>query len=712
LLRSATRQQPSFSQEGAPGTSLLICFLVLPLLAQTINQDPVIRISVDLVQVDAVVTDAKGRHVANLTRNDFEIVEDGKPQSITTFSFVEGPTSQTPTKPGTLPNDRSATRTEPNLPAPQMLRQTQVQRTIVLVADNLGLAADDIPGVRKAMRSFVENQMRPGDLVSIMTTSGGVGATQQVTNDKRQVYAAIDRVRYVAGRTGQTWYEPVRKIDVASEVENASNRRLNAVRRPFLGSGTVQILKYAIEGLREVQGRKAIVLFSDGFPQSADPIVQLANRASVVIYTLDPRGLASFFLSAVDYCKPPLCIPRREESARESFYRESQKSLDQLARGTGGIFFHDNNDLQQGLANALEDMSSYYLIGYQPQRGDFEPVRGIAKFHKIEVRVLKPGLSVRSRNGFVGVPDAPVSSQTDKVESAGAALGRALRSPFRTDGLPVQLSAFYSASVGKDAKTHGHLTTLRAMLALDAHALQFADAAAGRKALDLEVAAAVYGPDGELVTRSDRKFSLEITASELSEILASGLVYGLDVQIPKPGPYQLRVAAWDASSHRTGSASEFVEIPDFSRSGITLSSLLLSDSDLARNAELVRAGVIGPGNPVTRAFARGAALSYDCTGFGAILDRQTGKPSVEVEIGLFRGAEQVFQGTRMPLAVADGNSSDAIHITGAIRLPQGLPPGDYAVELRAYDRLDKKHPSGVTQWTDFSLVSMPLADSR
>jgi hypothetical protein len=83
-----------------------------------------------------------------------------------------------------------------------------------------------------------------------------------------------------------------------------------------------------------------------------------------------------------------------------------------MARGTGGIFFHDNNDLDQGLANALDDLSSYYLVGYQPQRADFNQVGGLPQFHKIEVKVLRAGLHVRSRNGFLGTPDLqPVTEQ-------------------------------------------------------------------------------------------------------------------------------------------------------------------------------------------------------------------------------------------------------------------------------------------------------------
>ena len=572
------------------------------------------------------------------------------------------------------------------------------------MADDLGLSADDIPNVRKAMKSFVDQQMRGGDLASIMTTSGGMGAMQQLTNDKRQLRASIDRIHYVAGRTGLTWYDPVHRPDKAGE----ANARLNAIRRPFLAMGTIGALSYAIQGLREMPGRKAIAFFSDGFMQSAGGLVELANRASVVLYTLDPRGLASFSLTAVDVCldcaKPGAIEIEVEEAKRQAAYRDSQTSLDQLARGTGGIFFHDNNDLDQGLATALDDMASYYLIGYQPQREDFDQARGGPQFHKIEVKVLRPGLQVRSRNGFVGVPDPPAVSEDAARKSGKEEVRKALFSPFHSNGFPVQLSAFYSAATVKDPKTGRRPTLLRAMLAIDARALRFNNTPEGRKQLDLDIVAAAYGANNEVVTSSDRTFSVAMTPDEMNQIVASGLVYGFEFAILQPGPYQLRVAAWDANSERAGSAATFVEIPDFNRTGIALSSVQLYDSDSKRNEELTRAGVIGAGSAVTRVFALGAVLRYECTVYGPLIDRQTGKPKIDVAVRLFRGPEQIFSGQPFPLAIADGNSTAAVHVTGEITLPATLPPSDYALELSVHDRLEKKPLQGAAQWVDFTLV--------
>ena len=151
------------------------------------------------------------------------------------------------------------------------------------------------------------------------------------------------------------------------------------------------------------------------------------------------------------------------------------------------------------------------------------------------------------------------------------------------------------------------------MMAIDARGLKFTDTPDGMKQLNLDIVAAAYGANNEVVASSDRTFSVAMTQDEMYRTVTSGLVYNFEIGIPKPGPYQLRVAAWDANSERAGSASTFVEIPDYNRAGIALSSVQLYDSDAKRNGELTRAGVLGAGSAVTRVFASGAVLKYDCT---------------------------------------------------------------------------------------------------
>jgi hypothetical protein len=213
-------------------TAIPLYLSLLPLLAQTGGQDSAIRVTVDLVQLDATVTDSQGHHVPNLRPDDFVILEDGKPQKITHFSYVAG--TAPPAAPQPVAKQRERTPEVLNLAPAKPLTQQQVHRTIVMLADDLGLSGDDIPNVRKAMKSFVDTQMQTGDLVSVMTTSGGMGAMEQLTNDRSRLYAAIDRIRYVTGRIGQTWYDPVDIHGDAQDLQAGFKAHLDAIRNPLI----------------------------------------------------------------------------------------------------------------------------------------------------------------------------------------------------------------------------------------------------------------------------------------------------------------------------------------------------------------------------------------------------------------------------------------------------------------------------------------------
>jgi VWFA-related protein len=610
---------------------------VFALAAQTPSADPTIRVSVNLVQVDAMVTDAQGHRVAGLKPEDFEILEDGKPQKITRFSYVQG----------AVPPVGAASR--PTTFARQ-LRPEDIRRTIVLVADDLSFGPAEFQRVRAVLKDFVDRRMQPGDLVSIMTTSGGMGAREQLTNDKQALYAAIARIVFSPGRNqfgpfilGEEDGKPRYKWET-------DDRALAAMRAPYFAAGSTSAVGYAIQALRDMPGRKAVALFSAGFTGATPPIVEMAQRSSVVVYTFDMRGIIATW-----------------DGHLPAGFWASQGSMEQLASHTGGVCYHESNNFGASLASALDDMSSYYLLGYQPQREDFDEVNGRPRFHRIQVRMLRPGLRVRSRDGFIGVPDEPSVSNAD----AGGELRKALNSPFAGGAVPVELSADYSATASGRS---GHLqATLRTLMVVDAGNLTVEDIAGGKKRLVLDVLAGIWGDGDKPIASVDRKFTIEKTAEDMASSL-SGLAIGIDVPVAKPGGYQMRAAVRDAVSGQSGSATRFIEIPDFNGRSLVLSSLRLSDR------------VVAPGMP----------FLYDCEVFGARRDKETAKPKLEMEVRLFRGPEKIFTGHRIPV--------ESTRAAGQIKLPPTLPPGEYSIELAVYDTTGKGPAPRASQWADFRLA--------
>jgi hypothetical protein len=170
-----------------------------PAAARQQGDDEVVRITTNLVQVDAVVTDDKGRPVTDLRPEDFEILEDGHPQVITNFSYISSASASAAEPAAATP--APAKNAPPVRPA--RLRQTDAHRTIVLVVDDLGMSFESINFTRQALKKFLEEQLRPDDVAAVVRTRGGVDALQQLTSDKKQLTAAIERVRWNSfGRTG------------------------------------------------------------------------------------------------------------------------------------------------------------------------------------------------------------------------------------------------------------------------------------------------------------------------------------------------------------------------------------------------------------------------------------------------------------------------------------------------------------------------------
>lgn len=644
---------------------VLLPFLLIATLTQ--STDPTIRVSVDLVQVDAVVTDAAGKHVEGLGEKDFEILEDGRPQRITHFSFVRA-AQRTTQAPAAAPYSKASAPVTP-------MRREQVSRTIALVADDLGLSAERFPAVKTAMKNFVDQRMQPGDVVSILTSSGGNGAFQQFTNDPRQLHAAIDTMHWFPGRAGLSSFAPVEDGDPTMTAKlqqvrgemRALQARVAAENSSNLAAGTLSAVRYAIQGLKEMPGRKGLVLVSEGFQYSPfwDNLIDEANRAGVVLYTIDARGMTVTGLTAADDAHPGgragVGHIRALENTRIREFTNSQQAMARIAKDTGGEFFANNNDLGAVLGDALEDMGAYYLIGYQPQRDEYA-----LQFHRIEVRVKRAGLHVRSRSGFFGAPDFVLPSLAPgRVET----MKTALYTPFR-GGIGVQLRVLCGAGE-KDPKTGKRGAILRGQMVIDAGNLNFEALPDGRRKAVLDVVGAAFGVDGRMVANDDKTYTVTLTEKEWKETVATGFLYEMAVPVPKPGAAQFRAAVRDVATGKTGSASAFVETPDFSRAGLALSS---------------------PDLGIVRSFAPGAVVKFSCDVYGLQGDAG-GKVKVPFQVRLWRGNERVMTGpvVTMPEQEVVGR----VRTAGSIRLPEGLPAGEYAMEIVVANQ--------VSGWGDFTI---------
>src|ERR1041385_1759841 len=274
--------------------SILALLISQALLANVLAQQPsprppaqsgedVVKITTNLVQVDAAVTDKKGRPITDLKAEDFEVYEDGRLQKITNFSFIS---AELNTPSSVVRSNADAPRTkrvdEPPVPTIR-LRPENVVRTVALVVDDLGLSFESMHFVRDALRKFVDEQMQPGDLVAIIRTGAGVGALQQFTSDKRLLYAAIDRAKWNGrGRAGIPAFAPIEDSPLVAanmrpsadgpvaptnpleraDMERDVKKQLAEFKDEIFSVGTLGALNYIISGLRNLPGAKFHFLFS------------------------------------------------------------------------------------------------------------------------------------------------------------------------------------------------------------------------------------------------------------------------------------------------------------------------------------------------------------------------------------------------------------------------------------------------------------------
>ena len=172
--------------------------------SQERREAPLFRVGVDAVRIDAVVTDRDGRIVSDLTADDFEVRQDGKRQTVTFAQFMPVLVSAAKPPIGTLSSSIADATAVPSA-AP---KRADIQRTLALVVDDLGLSVESLQNTRRALHAFVDRELQPSDLVALVRTGGSTGTLQAFTTDRRVLHAAIEGLRWnAASRNG---VEPVR----------------------------------------------------------------------------------------------------------------------------------------------------------------------------------------------------------------------------------------------------------------------------------------------------------------------------------------------------------------------------------------------------------------------------------------------------------------------------------------------------------------------
>lgn len=686
--------------------------------------DDSIKISTNLIQIDVSVTDKNGNPVTDLRADEFEIFENGKRRTLSNFSYIAANGTSTPTATPVPPTPKKKDAT--SIPvAPIKLRQEQVRRTYALVVDDLGLNFASIERVREVLRKFIETEVRPGDLVAILRTGSGIGTMQSFTSDKRVLNAAIDRIRWNSvGRASTDLYEAIKPTlreerdgtqradgsTVATagvEEEKASLQQISETRSETFSIGTLGSLRYIIGGMSGLPGRKSIVLFSEGFIltdlsnrvyDQMRVIADLANRASVVFYTIDPRGVVNPEMAFADEDIRRV-VPGRPgqgrfdddpRDRRNSAFRDSQLSLRFLAAETGGLAVQNQNFFGKGLENAVNDLGSYYLLGYLPDDEVFDPSK--AKFNKLEVKVARPGVKVRYRSGFFGISDEKIRSATQAAQPKVVA---ALISPFEQNDIEINLYPVF-----ENDPSLGNI--VQALVYIDAKSLDFTDSGSNKKA-NFDLLAMTFGDNGNVVDQFAKNYSVEVPELVYQNMIRNGFVYTLSVPIKKAGAYQFRVALRDTATNKVGSATQFIEIPDVTKN-LSLSNLIV-DGFTASEWQRVKAGGSRDNSEKSvlldatqRRFKRNSILRFDYVIYNP--DRSG---TLESQVRLIRDGRIIVDEKPSAVKLSDAVDPTRIQSVGAVGLGSDLGAGSYILQVIVFDSRSPKKKI-TTQFVEFDVV--------
>ncbi|MDR3700377.1 MAG: VWA domain-containing protein [Candidatus Sulfopaludibacter sp.] len=648
----------------------LLILAVLAGLSAGAQEEYRLRVTVDLVQVDAMVTDAQGNPVPDLKAGDFRLFLDGKPQELKYCNYVRVNDAAAAASPGEV--DTAAVAARPAMPS-QPVRREDVRRTIVLFVGDLLTSSESIPAIRAGLKKFVEEQMQPGDLAAIVRSGAGLGALQDFTTDRRMLMAAIDQVRWstsALGIGGASAYEAVGQPGLQGNgaLDLAQLDKIDSIERATLAT-TYSLLK-VVRAMAPLPGRKSLIILSDGLrltsPDEMDPfgntatgsgaflapiyksmrnVVDESVRAGVVLYAVDTRGQSSLLANASDRLKDP----GAGAGSRRDEYRDNQWGGMFISSQTGGFMVTEANHIDAALARVMADQRGYYLLGFQPPAEAMHPDNnGALDFHRLKIEMVKPGLSVRSHAGFFGVAG----------EAPGASTGPELQLSQPLDsatGIGLDVEAGYVA---------GKREFIRTTVYIDGNDVLFQGPPIHRTGV-LHLMVRAFNANGGMLSGGiDQIRRIDLDEAGYERAQKYGLIYTALLPAPKPGSYRVRVACRDEATGKSGAGADFVSIPEMRGKGPRLSGIVFQH-DLGTDNHILPA-------TMPRVYAGGASVSFAVQITGAPAD------GLQMRTRLYRNGAQVWESAPLPVA---GSAA-----RGSFEVPRGLDPGRYMVRVEIAEK--------------------------
>jgi VWFA-related protein len=667
------------------------------LLAQE-QPAPTFRTNTNLVIINVAIKDKSGKAVEGLKKDQFTLLEDGKPQQISVFELehlngetlpplevpaptlkTRGPAENKPTPPVEAPPVNSTLKSD----------QLKDRRLIAMFFDLSSMQPAEQIRARDAAMKFINTQMTASDTVSIMTLTNELRVVQEFTNDRETIVTAIQSLRI--GDSSELAAVAATGADSTDDSGEftADDTEFNI----FNTDRKLSALEDAARKLAPFPEKKALVYFSSGIGKTGvdnqsqiRATVNAAVRANVAFYPIDARGLVAMAPAGDATQASPkgtgVFTGSTYTSNRTSFH-DTQDTIYTLAADTGGKALLDSNDLTLGIKAAQTDISSYYVLGYYSSNGAQD-----GKYRKITVKVapLPESAKIDYRKGYYAGKVWGKMNSSDKERQLEDAL--TLDDPF-TD-LPLAMEVDYFQT-GRD-KYFVPITVRIAGSSLDL---------SPKSTTDLDFIGQIRDPHGKMLGGVRDEIKLKLTEENAAQLAQRHVEYDTGVTLP-PGDYNLRFLARENQNGKMGTFEMKFNVPDLSKpsSSVKMSSVVWSNQREPLSASIGTAGankkllnehpLVDNGTKlipdITRVFRKNQKLYV----YFEVYDPGTiASPSVSAELTMFRGKSKSFESA--PVRVTKPKSGRANTLVFEFQMPlENIPPGRYTCQVSVIDEQARK----------------------
>ena len=652
---------------------------------------PSFRTSVNLVLVDVVVRDRKGAIVTGLTRDDFQLVEDGKPQQILTFAFEQIETNSAPIERAALLAGRAGATAVPRVAAPAAapapaptpsapLTSEDVagHRLLTLLFDTSSMQPEDVQKASDEAIKWVDEKMTAADLVAVATIGSSLQILSDFTSSKEQVHSVLQAFSAADGTAYATVDASTQASDeaAASATDDSTTTDVSAQELDtFNNDVRLRALKALAEALAPIQQKKAILYFSSGMQRNGtDNQVELraavnaAVRANVAIYPVDSRGLQAVVPggSARQGSRGGIgAFSGSSVAGQFTQLAAQQETLTTLAADTGGTAFLDSNDFGEAFGQVTKDISSYYILGYASTNPDKD-----GRYRRITVRLKNRDVKVEAREGYYADRDFTHTAKGDREIQ----LQEQLTMQIPATDVPLFLTAgWFRMSTDR--------YYVPVSIAVPGSAVP---PPKGQEKTTLDVAGFIRDERGAPVGRIRDTMTVPPASAGLA---ARQVLYQTGVTLP-PGRFSIKVVVRENSSGQMGTFETKIAVPELKQAPVKLSSVVLSTQlqpagTRKSSSPLVRDGVELVPN-LTHIVNRGQKLYFYYEVYDPAQD--AGMPQVRTSLAFYRGRVKVFETPVVERTAID--SADRHAAVFQFEVPAAsFRPGLYTCQINVVDEV-------------------------